>query len=154
MITRMSRRKVSQRKDRNLSKSEALDRQTVNKKLCLRSDSKNRQSFSERICDDLCEEILQYLSLEDKLKLEGVSKQFQRTVLKKHYELTIDKHYWIANRKAEEEYKYLYVDNIYTCIELKSFEALLKKCPNIISIQLEESEDEFDYNEVFRHSLN
>ena len=66
------------------SGSEALDRQTVNKK-----------SFSDRICDDLCEEILQYLSLEDKLKLEGVSKQFQRTVLKKHYELTIETTNWI-----------------------------------------------------------
>ena len=53
-------------------------------------DNYRRDSFEDRFCDDLCEEILQYLSLEDKLKLEGVSKQFQRTVLKKHNELTIE----------------------------------------------------------------
>ena len=34
---------------------------------------------SDRVCDDLCEVILKYLSLEDRLKLECVSKQFQRT---------------------------------------------------------------------------
>ena len=87
------------------SESEALDQRIVNKKLCLRSNALNRQSFSDRICDDLCEEILQYLSLEDKLKLEGVSKQFQRTVLKKHYKLTIENNNIIRNRKVKEEYK-------------------------------------------------
>ena len=40
-----------------------------------------RQSFDERICDDLSEVILQYLPLESKLRLECVSKQFQRTIL-------------------------------------------------------------------------
>ena len=73
---------------------------SLRKKLCLRSDSQKRQSFSDclvnefeskednyrkdsfedRFCDDLCEDILQYLSLKDKLRLEFVSKQFQRTV--------------------------------------------------------------------------
>ena len=114
--------------------------------LCLSNVSQNRQSFSDRICDDLCEEILQYLSLEDKLKLEGVSKQFQRTVLKKHYELTIDhKFKLIENSRA---YYDLYIGNKF--IDLKSLEVLLKKWPNIISIKLGESEYEYDYNEVFR----
>ena len=54
------------------SGSEALDRQTVDKK-----------SFSDRFCDDLCEDILQFLSLEDKLRLESVSKQFQRTLFRR-----------------------------------------------------------------------
>ena len=57
-----------------------------NKRLCLRSNSlksTKRQSFDERICDDLSEVILQYLSIEDKLKFESVSKQFQRTVFVK-----------------------------------------------------------------------
>ena len=40
-----------------------------------------RDSFSDRVCDDLCEVILKYLSLEDRLRLECVSKQFQRTAL-------------------------------------------------------------------------
>ena len=125
------------KKRQKSSGSEALDRQTVNKK-----------SFSDRICDDLCEEILQYLSLEDKLKLEGVSKQFQRTVLKKHFELTIETYYWIPKRIVEKVYKY-FIENIF--IELKSLEVLLKKCPNITSIELKTpSFGECDYNEVFR----
>ena len=87
----------------------------------------NKKSFSDRICDDLCEEILQYLSLEDKLKLEGVSKQFQRTVLKKHYELIIES---IPYRKVTDKYKYLKIQKF---IDFNSFQNLLKKCPNITS---------------------
>ena len=55
-----------------------------NKRLCLRSHSLKRQqiierkyrrdSFEDRVCDDLCEVILQFLPLKDKLKLECVSK--------------------------------------------------------------------------------
>ena len=50
------------------------------------SVSQKRQSFSHRICDDLSEVILQYLPFEDKLRLEGVSKQFQRTVLSETFQ--------------------------------------------------------------------
>ena len=134
--------KNESKKRQKISGSEALDRQTVNKK-----------SFSDRICDDLCEEILQYLSLEDKLKLEGVSKQFQRTVLKKHYELEIVPKSCTPNRETNEDIKYLYIEDIF--IDLKSLEILLKKCPNITSIVLS---DEYDYNPVFplitRHCNN
>ena len=112
-------------------------------------DNYRRDSFDDRFCDDLCEEILQYLSFED--KLEGVSKQFQRTVLKKHYELTIETNSSIPNRKIKEEYKYLYVyhyiENVF--FDLKSLEGLLKKCPNITSIEVKPSA-ECDYNPVFR----
>ena len=55
---------------------------SANKRLCLRSVTEKRQSFSERICDDLCEEILKFLPIEDRFRLEGVSKQFQRTIFK------------------------------------------------------------------------
>ena len=47
-------------------------------------------SFDDRVCDDLCEEILQYLSLEDKLRLQCVSKQFQKTVFRRQRELYFD----------------------------------------------------------------
>lgn len=43
----------------------------------------NRQrsdSYEQRVCDDLSEELLKYLSLEDRLRLECLSKQFQRTI--------------------------------------------------------------------------
>ena len=139
-------KKCQSKKRHKSSGSEALDPQTLNKRLCLRSNSQNfvsfnRQSFSERICDDLCEEILQYLSLEDKLKLEGVSKQFQRTIFKKHYELTIDSN----NSKFKNKDKYLYIENQF--LDLKSLEVLLKKCPNITSIELRKPNRD---SEVFR----
>src|ERR1700712_1588118 len=96
---------------------------SLEKVLYLESDSQNSDSFSERICDDLSEVILQYLSLEDKLRLQCVSKQFQRTVFKRHYEFTfrggndlLDKTK-IDIRLTEDD-----------CIDLKPFESLLKKC--------------------------
>ena len=49
-----------------------------------------RDSFSDRVCDDLCQFILQYLSLKDKLKYECVSKQFQRTAFLSESELHLD----------------------------------------------------------------
>ena len=116
--------------------------------LCLSNVSQNRQSFSDRICDDLCEEILQYLSLEDKLKLEGVSKQFQRTVLKKHNELIIKNNKMMLFRKDKKEYNYLYKGN--KVFDLELLEKLLKKCPNITSIDMREHLEKCDYNEVFR----
>ena len=130
------------KKRQKSSGSEALDRQTVNKK-----------SFSDRICDDLCEEILQYLSLEDKLKLEGVSKQFQRTILKKHYELIIEiDDNCMVYRKIGGQYTYVKVEFLIetSFVDLKSLEVLLKKCSNITSIKLSEAEEEYNYKPVFR----
>ena len=129
----------------SLSKKMNVISDESREELYLSNVSQNRQSFSDRICDDLCEEILQYLSLEDKLKLEGVSKQFQRTVLKKQYELTIKT---MQYRKVTDKDKHLLIENMF--IDLESFEKLLKKCPNIRSFELKEPEEECDYNEVFR----
>ena len=134
---------------------------SLSKELCLRSDSQNshsfsdclvnkfeskednyrRDSFDDRFCDDLCEDILQYLSLEDKLRFESVSKQFQRTVFKRQYELYInlspgEHKYYLENKEGfgyRRGHKYYYIEDQ----SLDSFEALLKKCPNITSIELE-----------------
>ena len=86
------------------------------KRLCLR-DKTQRDSFDERICDDLSEVILQYLPIEDKFKFERVSKQFQRTIFQRQYELQIK-------------------DSIY-------LESILKKCPKINSLnfRLKSNED-------------
>ena len=43
-------------------------------------DKYRRDSFSDRICDDLAKVILQYMSVEERNRLQCVSKQFQRTV--------------------------------------------------------------------------
>ena len=60
--------------------------------LNLKSVSKNSDSFDDRICDDLCEVILQYLPLKDQIKLECVSKQFQRTVYRRIQEFNSKKY--------------------------------------------------------------
>ena len=53
-------------------------------------NKETRNSFEDRIYDDLCEDILQFLPLEDKLRLECVSKLFKRTIFTKMKELTLD----------------------------------------------------------------
>ena len=106
------------------------------KKFCLRSDSQNsvsinefeskvdnykRDSFKDRFCDDLCEDILQFMPIEDKFRYECVSKQFQRTVFVKQYSLNVE----VVSKTRD-----------YSLFEmhLKSIESVLKKCPNIQQI--------------------
>ena len=48
-------------------------------KVMLNEDTFRRDSFDDRVCDDLCQLILKYLSIKERFKLECVSKQFQRT---------------------------------------------------------------------------
>ena len=113
---------------------------SFSQELCLRSDPQNRQSFSDRICDDLCEEILQYLSLEDKLRLQCVSKQFQRTVFQRQYELYIcvRQRVFLSTKFPNDDSYHIEVHN------LDSIKVLLKKCPNITSIEFDG-----EVNEVF-----
>ena len=122
------------------------------------SKKQKRKSFSERICDDLCEEILQYLSLEDKLRLQCVSKQFQRTVFRRQYELYINigdggyHHLYLSHKNLEKYHNYYYIEDQ----RFDSFKALLKKCPNITSIKSDGPEfgsliyNSLTINEVFR----
>ena len=58
--------------------------------IVLRSDSQKKDSFDARVCDDLSEELLQYLPIEDKLRLESVSKQFRRTLFQKLTRISIN----------------------------------------------------------------
>lgn len=51
-----------------------------------------RDQYNSRICDDLSEILLQYLSLQDKARLQCVCRQFQRTIFRKHQILFIDDH--------------------------------------------------------------
>ncbi len=74
-------------------------------------DNYRRDSFSDSVCDDLSEIILQFLPIEDKFRFECVSKQFQRTVFQRHYELVI------TNSMCRRDDQ--------------TFEAILKKLPNI-----------------------
>ena len=98
----------------------------------LRSDAKERQrireSFSHRVCDDFCEEILKFMSFEDKIRFECVSKQFQRSVFQRQYKLSI----------AINENNGNYLSQMYRKgrIYLKAFESVVKKCQNLKSIDL------------------
>ena len=80
-----------------------------NKRLCLSEVQSNenqnyrRDSFSDRVCDDLSEVILKYLSFEDKLRLECVSKQFQRSVLNSKYSFDSE-----IFQKSNEKLKHLF----------------------------------------------
>ena len=110
-----------------------------------------RDSFSDRFCDDLCEDILRYLPLQDKFRQELVSKQFQRTVFQRQYELYISfwDHKIYLNKIFKSVHNYHFKDQ-----SLGSINALLKKCPNITSFEwafrgLQYIGDE-TVNEVFR----
>ena len=128
-----------------------------NKNWILKSVSKNSDSFDERFCDDLSEVILQYLPLKDKLRLEGVSKQFQRTVFQRHYDLFINtngpkdhKYYLVRKNSLKINHNYYFIEDQ----SFNSFKALLKKCPNITSIDLDghsfSDDNPVKINQVFR----
>src|SRR5437868_15325708 len=92
----------------------------------LKSDLEMSDSFDVRVWDDLSEELLQYLTIEDKLRLECVSKQFQRTVFMREKKIILDKEY--GNRESDET-----IDLVYDC---KRVAKLFKKIPNITDITI------------------
>ena len=87
----------------------------------LRIDPQMRQSFEERIFDDLSADILKFLTFEDKLRLECVSKQFQRTVFLK-----------------QTEFPYILQNKSYKNFE--KIETIIQKIPNMKEIVIESFE--------------
>ena len=83
------------------------------------SDQPMKDSYDDRVCDDLSQIILQFLDLKDKIKLECVSKRFQRTIYHKHSKLKIDP-------IMTHGFRHFYV----------SMETLVKKLPNITAIDI------------------
>ena len=75
-------------------------------------DSDLRQSFSERICDDLSQVLLQYLPLKDKIRLQCVSKQFQRTIFLRHFVIEFteyDTEYWFEGLPLVNDISFRFV---------------------------------------------
>src|SRR5437868_10922482 len=99
-------------------------------KIILKSDSQMKDSFDVRVCDDLSEELLQYLTIEDKLRLECVSKQFQRTVLTKQHHIVIGRKWGNALVNP------LLVSNRCLTIDCKRVANVLKKCQNMTRITI------------------
>ena len=98
----------------------------------------------DRFGDNLTEEVLQYLTLKGKIRLECVSKQWQRCVFRKQFVLEICKRYQrynslkrlftriVCSKQSDEESdgeEY----SIYQ-LNIKRLQSVLKKCPNIKKI--------------------
>src|SRR5882757_503052 len=79
----------------------------------------SRDSF-HRFGDDLCEEVLSYLTFEDKFRFECVAKQWKRSLFRKQYDLVVKQNQ-------------LFESNI-RIKRIETFEAILKKCTEINSI--------------------
>jgi hypothetical protein len=92
--------------------------------------SLKRDSFSDRICDDLCEVLLSYLSFEDKIRFECVSKQFQSCVNNKQNCLEIV-NYTQTKHKPNNLFKKMAKNK---CFNYKAFESILKKCKFINNV--------------------
>ena len=83
--------------------------------------------FSERICDDLCEVILSFLPIEDKLRLEAVSKQFQRCIFNKQSVIEI-KNCELRKVNRKSLYYGLVHNSNSRYINIENFETLMRKC--------------------------
>ena len=82
-----------------------------------------RDSFDDRICDDLCEDLLSYLPIEDKIRMQCVSKQFRRLLHRRQYDLTV------SRQTLGHRYR--------RAFDAKTFESLLKRFPLITFISVD-----------------
>ena len=127
------------------SVSQSLE-MSSDKNLVPKCVSKNSHSFDDRICDDLSEVLLQFLPIKHKLRLECVSKQFQRTVFQKQCKVTLVSSIRM-NTNNEIEYENNIADKVPDKHYLKSIETLLKKCLNIQTMSLDIE------NRIFKSTL-
>ena len=91
--------------------------------------NRNMDSFDDRIDDDLCEIIISYLPIKDKLKYESVSKRFQRLIFNKQKVLRISWREDSVNSLSEHHLLK------YREMNVRKLKQLLKKFRFIISIQ-------------------
>ena len=106
----------------------------------VKSDSPKKDSFSDRFCDDLTEVIVNWLTIQDKIKLSAVSKQFQRClhntrhkqrVLRLTSEKTNDRNnYHIL---LQEWWLSKFMDQTFY-VHISRLEQILKTFPNINEI--------------------
>ena len=94
----------------------------------------------ERFGDDLTEDVLSYLWLKDKVKLEFVCKQWQRLVFNKQTELHISPHR--DSYPTNSFHDRFVCKNFVNHIDRRILESVLNKCPNISRVQIEFSDAE------------
>jgi hypothetical protein len=125
-----------------------------------------RDSFSDRICDDLCQVLLSFLSFEDKIRFECVSKQWKTLIFNKQNAIQINDFLDLKENKRFVEFKenesfnkrIINRKNILNKLIQKSvnktnkyeinliaFESILKKCKFITDININFDRD-FDYS--------
>jgi hypothetical protein len=116
------------RKKRMCKNVSEVNRLSENYGINSESNDLFRQSFSYRICDDLCEVLLKYLSFSDKIKLECVSKQFQRCVYRKVNVFDID---YLLDHLIIKRF-----DNRYEPkLDLSAIKSILNKCEFIYEVK-------------------
>ena len=99
-------------------------------------DNYKRDSFEDRVCDDLSQVLLQFLPIEDKLKFECVSKQFQRNVFQKQETLCLTRIENISEVKRYQGNNVVFWWGPEFCHQI---ETLLKKLPNLKSLVFKSS---------------
>jgi hypothetical protein len=113
-----------------------------------------RKSFN-RFCDDLCEVLLSYLSFEDKIRFECVSKQFQRCVYNKQNIFEVNDYMIEEKNKLNKLLIRLKANKSFN---YKAFESVLKKSKfiNEVIISCSFNMNDFNTEELieFRHSSN
>ena len=95
----------------------------------------------DRFGDDLTELILQYLTFEDKVRLECVSKQWRRLIYNKQIEINIWTSKLSPNSGQNNSFDKLVIplletDDWEVIVNPYIIELLLKKCPNISRVHL------------------
>ena len=102
-------------------------------KLIRTHDSDKLRSFEDRVCHDLCEELLKYLPIRPKC----VSKQFQRCLVSKQNILSIYEQK-VENLNTLKHMIENWEDSIiyYFSINCKKLEFVLKNCPNMTQINI------------------
>ena len=89
-----------------------------------------------RFGDDLTEEVLQYMRFKDKIRLECVSKQWQRLIYNKQYVIEIYGSYDLKNDSLKKLYQK--IRKHFYSINRIALLSVLKKCPNIKKVYLGE----------------
>jgi hypothetical protein len=128
----------------------------MNEKQVINNNNKidlRRDSMSDRICDDLCEILFTYLSFEDKIKFECVSKQWQKLIFNKQFILDINV---FGNHKKQHFLDKLLIPKNDNKFDLKAFESVLKKCKFINNIIIRESigSEQMICQLINKHCLN
>ena len=150
--------KIKPIEDKNSSsETTSVSQNSLKERNIVSEDNYRRDSFDDQFCDDLCEVLLQFLSFEDKLRLECVSKQFQRTVFQRHHKLYFNIREFkqkIYLNKKEVTIRGVFTYYYFEDQSFHSFKALLKKCPNITSIQMNGTDNSYrNFFDIYTRSL-